>query len=221
MSLLSVVADDVRDFAGQCSELMFNERDYQMQLAVFLRQTGHYEDVDVEYFIPNDIARGAGYEWDSHLRLDIIVRRAGQFAVIELKYPTARVITEISRFGETLKGVEIMKQQGAQDLVSYNLWKDVRRIEIVKALFPNVTGGIAVILTNDSYYIRGPKKGSLSEQFSTAEGRNHIHGPLEWARPTNTTKGHPGFTLSGFYGVHWDDYEIENNTFHQAVIIIK
>ena len=82
----------------------------------------------MKYFIPNDLARKAGYEWDSHLRLDIVVRKADTFAIIELKYPTSRVLSEIKRFGQSLANVEIMKQQGAQDLVSYNFWTDFRRI---------------------------------------------------------------------------------------------
>ncbi|MDE6331705.1 MAG: hypothetical protein K2L80_03800 [Muribaculaceae bacterium] len=221
MSLLDIIAGDVRAFSAHCPELMFNERDYQMQLAVFLRQTGHYEDVDVEYFIPNDIARKAGYEWDSHLRLDIVVRKGGKFAIIELKYTTARVSRPIKRFGQTLPDVEIMKQQGAQDLVSYNFWKDVRRIEIVKTLFPNVTGGLAVMLTNDPYYVRGAKSGSLCELFSTADKRKNIHGFLDWTRQTGTTKGLPGFTLDGNYSVQWYTYEIENINFFQTIIPVQ
>ena len=221
MNLIALITDDVRAFPEQCRELMFNERDYQMHLAVFLRQTGHYDDVDVEYFLPNTIAKVVGYEWDSHLRLDLVVCKADKFAVIELKYPTAQVVTEIHRFGQAIPDVEIMKQQGAQDIVSYNFWKDVRRIEVVKALFPKVLGGLAVMLTNDAYYVRGPKKGSLCEEFSTANGRTNVHGLLDWTRQTQTTDGKPGFTLSGNYSLHWEDYKIKNESFFQTIITIK
>ena len=135
-SIIKTVEHDIVTFIERQQELMFNERDFQMQLAVCLRQSGHYDDVDVEYYIPNSAAVKAGYEWSSELRLDIVVRCGGVYAVVELKYPTRRVITDIKRFGRTLPKVEIVKNHGAQDIVSYNIWKDVRRIEIIRNLFP-------------------------------------------------------------------------------------
>lgn len=152
-----------------------------MQLAVAMRKGGKYDDVDVEYFIPNEVAADGGYEWASDLRLDIVVRKDGKYAVVELKYPTKRIESEIHRFGRLLKRkdkngkdggtlFEIVKNQGAQDLVRYNFWKDVRRVEIIKALFPeSVIGGVAVMLTNDSYYTRSLKPGTLCEAFSTVD----------------------------------------------------
>lgn len=219
--MLSTIGEDIRRFAGQCCELMFNERDFQMQLALFLNQTGHYDDVEVEYYIPNTIAKKADYEWDSNLKLDIVTRLADKYAVIELKYPTRRVVCPIQRFGKAIDNCEIMKNQGAQDLVSYNFWKDVRRIEVVKRLFPDtVVGGLAVMLTNDPYYVKGPSPGSLCEQFSTANNRKKIHGYLDWTRHTKTTIGHPGFKLYGNYSILWNTYEIENNKFYQTLITV-
>lgn len=153
--ILSTVNADIRAFIERQQELMFNERDFQMQLAVYLRQSGHYDDVDVEYYIPNRVAVEAGYEWSSELRLDIVVSSGGVYAVVELKYPTRRIVTDIRRFGTVLSGVEIVKNHGAQDIVSYNFWKDVRRIEIIRRLFPqSVAGGVAVMLTNEPFYTR-------------------------------------------------------------------
>lgn len=212
---------DIRRFAAQCGELMFNERDYQMRLALFLLKSGRYQDVDVEYFIPNSLARNAGYEWNSDLRLDIVAKRAGRFAVTELKYPTRRAVSDIERFGQVIEGVEIMKNQSAQDLVSYNFWKDVRRVEIIKRLFPaSVEGGVAAMLTNDPYYTRGARPGSVSAPFSTAGGRTDITGRMDWARPNASSESHPGFSLDGRYSVCWDTFEIDNNTFYQTIIPI-
>ncbi len=53
---------------------MFNERDFQMKLAVSLLATGAYDDVEVEYFIPNSAAKAAGYEWSRTVRLFRISR---------------------------------------------------------------------------------------------------------------------------------------------------
>ena len=214
--------EDITAFIERQQELMFNERDFQMQLAVALRNSGKYDDVEVEYFIPNSEATSKGYEWNSDLRLDIVVERAGKFAVVELKYPTRRIVTTIRRFNTLLDGVEIVKNHGAQDIVSYNFWKDVRRIEIIKALFPeSVVGGIAVMLTNDAYYTRGPRQGSICDAFSTANGRTGVHGILDWARHTATANGLPKFSLEGNYSLRWKSTEIENNEFYYTLIEIK
>lgn len=221
-NLISTVACDIRDFIERQEELMFNERDFQMQLAVYLRSTGKYDDVDVEYYIPNSIATHAGYEWVSDLRLDIVVSRDKQYMVVELKYPTRRVITDIHRFGTLIPDVEIVKTHGAQDIVSYNFWKDVRRIEIIRSLFPDrVAGGIAVILTNETYYIRGPRPGTLCDAYSTANGRSNVHGTLAWTRPSATSKNLPPFTLAGSYSMAWHETEIAGNKFYYSLIEIN
>lgn len=213
---------DIATFIDYQQELMFNERDFQMQLAVALKASGRYDDVDVEYFIPNSAAISKGYEWNSDLRLDIVVKRDGKYAVIELKYPTSRIVTDIKRFDTPLSGVEIVRNHGAQDIVSYNFWKDVRRIEIIKSLFPGaVIGGLAVMLTNDPYYTHGPRPGSICEAFSTAEGRCGIHGLLDWRRHTATSKGLPPFSLDGRYSVEWQNTEISDNKFYYTLIEVK
>lgn len=219
--MVSLVTNDIRAFIERQQELMFNERDFQMQLAVYLRQTAHYDDVEVEYYIPNRVAAEAGYEWSSELRLDIVVCRRGAYAVVELKYPTRRVVTDIRRFGTQLPGVEIVKNHGAQDIVSYNFWKDVRRIEIIRRLFPHsVAGGVAVMLTNEPFYTRGPRPGSICDAFSTGAGRSGIHGLLDWSRYTGTSKGLPGFTLDGSYSVGWHETIIDGNKFYYTLIPI-
>lgn len=220
-ALIQEITSDIISFIGRQRELMFNERDFQTQLAVMLRESGHYDDVEVEYFIPNSFAKKQGYEWDSDLRLDIVVCKDGKFAVVELKYPTKRIVTDISRFNTVLPGVEIVKNQGAQDLVSYNFWKDVRRVEIIKSLFPeSVVGGVAIMLTNEPYYIHGPKQNSICAAYSTADGRKGVTGLLDWQRYTNTTKGKPGFTLNGVYSIKWDSTTIDGHQFHYTIVTI-
>lgn len=231
-TLIHSITSDITSFIERQQELMFNERDFQMQLAVAMRESGRYDDVEVEYFIPNEVAADGGYEWASDLRLDIVVRKDGKYAVVELKYPTKRIESEIHRFGRLLKRrgkdgkegdtlFEIVKNQGAQDLVSYNFWKDVRRVEIIKALFPeSVVGGVAVMLTNDSYYTRGPKSGTICEAFSTADGRSGVHGTMDWTRHSAATKGNPGFTLNGSYSIKWHPSAIDGHKFYYTIITI-
>ena len=221
MTLVERLIADITAFIEHQDELMFNERDFQMQLAVALRVSGHYDDVDVEYFIPNSVAVSRGYEWSSDLRLDIVVRSGETFAVVELKYPTKRIVTDITRFNTLLPGVEIVKNQGAQDIVCYNFWKDVRRIEIIRSLFPGtVVGGIAVMLTNEPYYTRGPRPGTIYDAFSTADGRRNIHGAMRWTRATPTSNRFPAFTLAGEYAVTWHPVSIDTHRFYYTLITI-
>lgn len=219
--LIELLREDVSNFIERQQELMFNERDFQMQLAVALRASGRYDDVEVEYYIPNDLASSHGYEWNSDLRLDIVVSKGGKFAIVELKYPTRRITTDITRFDTLLPGVEIVKNHGAQDIVSYNYWKDVRRIEIVRSLFPKkIVGGIAVMLTNEKYYVHGPRPGTIFDAFSTADGRSGVHGLLAWTKQTSTSKGLPPFSLQGNYSIKWNPTSIEGHQFFYNLITI-
>lgn len=210
---------DVREFIERQQELMFNERDFQIQLALSLRETGHYSRVYAEYYIPGSHARSSGYEWDSDLRLDIVAQCGPRFAVAELKYPTHRVTAGITRFGSLIPDTEIVRNHGAQDIVSYNFWKDVRRIEVVRKLFPeSVCGGVAVMLTNEPYYIRGPRPGSICDAFSTADGLKGVHGAMRWSRLTATSRNHPPFELDGHYSVDWQPKEISGIKFYFSII---
>lgn len=220
-NLVSEVAADIHRFIGQLKELMFNERDFQMKLAVWLLASGAYDDVETEYFIPNDEARKAGYEWDSNLRLDIVVRKGDEYVPVELKYPTRRVDSVVRRFGVLLRDVEIMKDQGAHDIVMYNFWKDVRRVEIIRDLFPGaVAGGLSVMLTNDPYYSRGPRPGAICSDFSLARGREGVTGTLAWKDTPRTAIGKPAFSLQGSYSVDWMSTQIEKQTFYYTLITI-
>ena len=52
-NLIEIVRQDVFAFLESYNELLFNERDFQMHLATWLRNSAnHYEDVDVEYYVP-------------------------------------------------------------------------------------------------------------------------------------------------------------------------
>ena len=59
-----------------------------MQLSVYLMQSGNYNDVNVEYFIP--FSQLNGYLWNNELYIDIVVRRGDEFVAVELKYPTKK-----------------------------------------------------------------------------------------------------------------------------------
>ena len=50
--LVQEVENDIREFIKQQEELLFNEFDFQMQLAIYLRMSNKYDDVDSEYYMP-------------------------------------------------------------------------------------------------------------------------------------------------------------------------
>ena len=71
-ALIDIVRQDVFAFLESNDELLFNERDFQMHLATWLRNSSNrYDDVDVEYYVPKSELND--YVWDSELRLDIVV----------------------------------------------------------------------------------------------------------------------------------------------------
>jgi len=94
----NTIEQDVAAFFSRENELFFNENDFQMHLALYLRQTAHYDDVDIEYFIPKQELDG--YVWNNNVYIDIVVRSGDEYVPIELKYCTRSVKQNITRFGE-------------------------------------------------------------------------------------------------------------------------
>ncbi len=219
-NLPSLIKKDIISFVAHQTELMFNEGDFQLQLSVWLLKSGHYDDVQVEYYLPNEMATEAGYDWDSNLYLDIVVRKGDSYCPIELKYPTKRVVKNAIRFGKELQDVQLMRNQGAQDIVRYNFWKDVRRGEIVKALFPKVAKAFAVMLTNDKYYTRPVRGSAACFPFRTTEAAVIGPGIMDWNGKPAIRKDHTPFQLAGQYMVNWHNYLIDTENFYLTIIEI-
>lgn len=218
MSLLCLVHTDVKQFLDTNTELLFNERDFQMHLATFLRQTCHYDDVDVEYYVP--LSELENYIWNNELRIDVLVRKGDEYLPIELKYKTKSVKKRIPRFGEQVPSdVEVMKNQGAQDLGKYDFWKDVRRIEIVRKRFKTIKNGLAVFVTNDPSYLQRGRDNSNHIKFSMTEG-NHSE-EKHWIDKNSTCCiTHPDFDVEKEYSIHWDTSVIEDITIYYTLLTI-
>lgn len=208
MKLIQLVQNDIDAFLKNNGTLFFNERDLQVHLAIWLKNSAHaYDAVEVEYYIPYKIL--GNYIWENELRLDIVVRKDGEYLPVELKYKTKSVSKKLLRFDEEIRDEEgkdsfqVMKNQGAQDLGMYDFWKDVRRIELVRSRFGRVKTGLAVFVTNDSAYLKEPKSTSNNYLFSMKEG---VHDRQKhWRNPDSTcAKTHPGFTLEKEYEIKWD-----------------
>ena len=218
-ALIDIVRNDVLAFLKSNEELLFNERDFQMHLATWLRGSANaYDDVDVEYYVPKSELEN--YVWDSELRLDIVVKKDGEYCPVELKYKTQKVERPITRFDERLDNkVIVMKNQGAQDLGMYDFWKDIRRVELVRKRFDKVKGGLAVFVTNDYFYVKGSKPTSNNHLLSMSEGK---HSTIKhWRNPESTcAKTHPDFEVEQEYHIEWHNREIDGVDFYDCVVII-
>ena len=214
------IASDIDNFMKRNDELLFNERDFQMHLATWLlNSTCHYDDVDVEYYVPQQELDD--YVWNSELRLDIVVKKDGIFYPIELKYKTKKVERQISRFDESLNdNVVVMKNQGAQDLGMYDFWKDVRRLELVRKRFKNVNGGFAVFVTNDEFYTKRSKDTSNNYLFNMSPDKA-LPKQKHWANPDSTcAKKHPNFEVEKEYCIDWHNIEVNGIQFYYCILSI-
>lgn len=219
--LVDLVKDDVSAFLKSNQELLFNERDLQMHLALWLKALkNRYDDVDIEYYVPNSELEGYGDLWDNELRIDIVVRKGSEYVPIELKYKTKGVNRQISRFGIKLsKEVLVVKNQGAQNLGMYGFWKDVKRIELLRRRFDNILNGLVVFVTNDEMYVKGSKESSDNYPMNISEGKHSIH--KYWQKlESKLAESNPRFDVETEYSIHWESNIINNEKFYHTILTI-
>lgn len=206
--LLAVVKEDIVRFLNENDEFFFNERDFQMHLALALQKSDHYDDVDVEYAVPKDGSVKIStddYKWKTEIRLDIVVRKGEEYLPIELKYKTKKAEVMVHRFGMDL-GSSVVKDQSAKDLGCYAFWKDVCRLELMCRKFKNVKNGISVFLTNDDSYTRPPRSVDVNYyNFSLAAGKHPTK--MEWKNSTGSTADdeYADFDLQKEYVNEWHE----------------
>lgn len=217
--LIDIVQQDIFAFLESNEELLFNERDFQMHLATWLRKSANdYDDVDVEYYVPK--SELPNYVWDSELRLDIVVKKDDEYCPIELKYKTKKVERQISRFDEMLDDkVVVMKNQGAQDLGMYDFWKDVRRIELVRNRFAKVKGGLAIFVTNDALYTKASRPESNNYLLNMNEGKHSVI--KHWQNENSACakmNSYKSFEVEKEYSINWHHRNVDNIPFHYCVV---
>ena len=75
-------------------EPFYNERELQVKLASFLEQTKNYTHIYLEYYVPVKNNKKADllpdYQWNSEIRMDIVVNYEDSYIPIELKYKTKK-----------------------------------------------------------------------------------------------------------------------------------
>lgn len=217
--LIDIVQQDIFAFLESNEELLFNERDFQMHLATWLRKSANdYDDVDVEYYVPK--SELPNYVWDSELRLDIVVKKDGEYCPVELKYKTKKIERQISRFDEMLDDkVVVMKNQGAHDLGMYDFWKDVRRIELVHNRFAKVKGGLAIFVTNDALYTKASRPESNNYLLNMNEGKHSVI--KHWQNENSACakmNSYKSFEVEKEYSINWHHRNVDNIPFHYCVV---
>ena len=217
--LLQKLLQDIQDFFKTVKTFTFyNEASLQLNLSNYLINTGHYASIEVEYLIvsPDEVE---GLK-SKRCFIDVVVKsELGEYA-LELKYPLyipEGIIT--SRLGSNdFKKEDYAVNQGAQNIVRYLFWKDVKRIEYFSSLSKEVVGGIALLLTNDSIYWTAPKSEgdttALYREFSLKAGQSNLSSKSRrWLerKETNENKGgkvslsekYSGFDLEKVYPLYW------------------
>lgn len=218
MTMINELMQDCKDWISDLTEVMRNEREMQVRLAMYLKETGHYDNVHVEYpvplqvlkkFYPN-VGKQNEFPWKNDIYVDIVVEKDGQFVAVELKYATRAISVQPGVFYQPVPAnIKIIKNQEASNITMYNYWKDVHRIEALTHI-PKVIGGVAIILTNNKLYWEKPKHNPAYSNFSTAEGRT-VKEKMTWNTKNNgedvskeISGGHPNFQIDGSYECHWD-----------------
>lgn len=228
MTLPEIVGNDIRHWLETTTEFFTNERDLQVRLAIFLATECGYR-VHTEYRIPLAELKAKGlpveddtklaaeltpdpiFPWNNQMAIDIVVEKDGRFVPIELKYATREIDLTETIFDEPkLTGVNILKNQAASNLVMYNYWKDVRRLEMLSSIYRNVAGGIALMVSNSRDFWNRPNIGVNYNAFSMHQDNVVGPGLLEWTVRTasSITKGHPDFRITRPYRCRWYDTNI-------------
>ena len=132
------------------------------------------------------------------------------FARPDLRHSSAIELKFLTRLWKGTVDGELyeLKGHGAQDNRSYDVVKDISRIEqLVESGLVN--DGAVLVLTNDGAYWRQPKANDIADAaaFRTGEGVV-LSGRRNWARDrtgTGTERAQP-LDLRGRYELHWADY---------------
>lgn len=133
-------------------------------------------------------------------RIAIVVSKDGERAALQLEYwqKSASLVHEEEAFE--------LVTEAAQDVVRYDFWKDVSRVERLVA-GGDFGFGCVLVLTNDPSYWRPTRPGGIDEVFRIFED----HPPrrsMAWSRlDTGTSKGRKGtITLQADRRCEWSDY---------------
>ena len=196
---------------GSQHTVVNNELHLQMLLAKYLESKGY--QLLYEYHVPTGILNGK-YQWKNRdMYIDIVVYDEHEYVPIEIKYKTRKLNTATTIFNQLVNNVDVLCDQGAQDIGRYSFWKDIYRLELVRSTFPTVMHGIALFVTNDPAYINNTNDPRVNYyDFHMKDGRTNVTGPLDWQNNNSkVANDHPGFSLAGMYDIHWTPIGVHSN----------
>lgn len=185
---------EVKEFLQQLSKqrkLFHNEKDFQFNFAWMMKNEGY--DVKLEYY--------NGMEKSKRSYIDLIAVLNEETIAFEFKYKTKKekVVIDNEEFD--------LFSQGAYDLGSYAVLKDVKRLErLVNE--KKVKEAYVIFLTNDKKYEKGFKEGSLFYDFNLKDNRiikkNEI---LDFCFKEKTfAKNLDEISFNNDYVLKWFDY---------------
>lgn len=238
------------DICRHYNNFFNSECDMQVRLARYLQEKNHFSEVLPEYkvplkelayrliplygmtiqdFNPNNKQYSPFYPWKNNISVDLVVKNnEGEFALIEIKYAT-KSIKGGEIFGvDVMEDTSLIKSHDAYDIIMYNFWKDVRRIEVISKAFEKVIGGFAIMLTNNCLWNPSNSQNGYKD-FEIFDSRK-IYGKtnLNWGGSicNNITENHPSFLIEGNYECFWRDSgmnfpEIKNGVFRYMMLPIE
>ena len=172
--------------------LFHSEADFQHALALELGTTDPESALRLEYRpFPEE-----------SIYVDVWLRSQDEVVAMELKYLTKAL--------ETSWGHErfALKNQGAHDIIAYDCFKDLERLERFTT-DAKADRGFLIVLTNDALYWKTPARiGAGYDAFRLFDGRR-VSGILEWgdgAGPGTRRRREDPIHLRGQYRFDWVDY---------------
>jgi hypothetical protein len=189
----AVELDAVVEALRETRQVFHSEADFQHSFAWVAREC----DPNIQVRLETRQERDA--------RLDLLLARPdlGRWTAIELKYLTAKWAGECA--GEEFT----LREQGAQDLSTYDVIKDVTRVERFVAGREDWNGAV-LVLSNDPTYWKRPRhpRETNAHAFRLHEG-NVMSGVRTWGPQTGfgTRKGREAdLSLRDEYRCAWSDY---------------
>lgn len=219
------IRSDIEEFLENIITPFYNECEFQMYLALFLKEKGY--KIFLEYSVPIDcekvqkeikrrekIGESLPFSNREKMDIDIVIEKDKFFYPIELKYKTKSIQIDLSRFGEDLKDSKFLKDQGAIPRGRYDFWKDVARLEFIKESFKQkICKGFCVFLTNDRKYMEEEIK--TSEDFTMEKGKPH-KGLLRFKTPSLAKKYKEFSLLENHQIDEWK--ELSSIVFHYCIV---
>ena len=189
------------------------EQDIQLALAYMLETSRAFDRVFVEQHIPASMI--SNYPWTdaNNIYIDLVIQKDSVFLPIEIKFKTKSQQVPLSVLG--IDDVITLGHHGAQNIGCYDLWKDVKRLELFEESFPQVEQGIMLFITNDETYLQPPLNMDAGyAQFSIHENKTVAqHETLDWNKALSISKNRPPIQLNRGYLASWTEMQLQNHFF--------